>query len=174
MTGADEYEGLNVAARLAAGLLTVEAWLRVHQVADAGVDGVVEHLWQWLTVQPDTFMRWYDFDSDELQAAEAETPLPQRVALACDERSASAEDLAALLANVVNIVYDSLFGALDLRLSLARLRTIEVVAARSGVRLPAGQRFTGLAAQDRGGWGHPVSALQVASWRTAARPDHLE
>jgi hypothetical protein len=64
MTGADEYEGLNVAARLAAGLLTVEAWLRVHQVADAGVD--------------------------------------------------------------------------------------------------------------RGGWGHPVSALQVASWRTAARPDHLE
>jgi hypothetical protein len=165
MTGADEYENLNVAARLVAGLLTVEAWLRVHQLADAAVDGVLEHMWQWPTVTPDTFRSWFDFYSDELQAAEAEGPLPRRVALACQEHAASAEDLAAMLANVVNIVYDSLFGALDLSLSLGRLRTIEVVAARSGVRFPAAQRFSSPKAEVRHGWGDPVSAMKVADWR---------
>lgn len=165
MTGADEYEGLNVLARLTAALLTMEAWLRVHRLADAAVADVLEHMWQWPTVKPDTFRPWFDFHSDELQAAEAEEPLPRRIALACQERGASAEDLAALLANIVNIVYDSLFSALDLDLSLARLRNIEVVAARSGVRLPAAQRFASLKAEDMHGWGIPVSAMQVADWR---------
>jgi hypothetical protein len=165
MTRADEYETLNVQARLAAGLLTVEAWLRAHALADKAVSDVLEHMWQWPTVEPDTFRAWYDFDSDALEAAEAEESLPTRIALACQERAAPAADLAALLADVVNIVYDSLFGALDLSLSLARLRNIEVVAARSGIRLPAAPRFSSLRAEDKHGWGVPVSAMQVADWR---------
>lgn len=165
MIGADEYEGLNILARLAAGLLTVEAWLRVHRLADDAVADVLEHMWEWPTVKPNTFRPWFDFHSDELQAAEAEEPLPRRIALACLERGAPSEDLAALLANIVNIVYESLFGALDLDLSLARLRNIEVVAARSGLRLPAAQRFASLKAEDMHGWGIPVSAMQVADWR---------
>jgi hypothetical protein len=79
-----------------------------------------------------------------------------------------------LLSNVVKTVYDSLFSVADLSWTLVGLRTVEVVAARSGVRLPAAQRFSSLRAQDRGGWGNPVSAHQVASWRAAAAPDHLE
>ena len=166
MTGADEYKDLNIQARLVAGLLTVEAWLRVHQLADAAIGDVLEHMWQWPTVTPDTFLPWFDFHSDELQAAEAEEPLPWRIALACQERAAPADDLAALLAHIVNIVYESLFCALDLDLSLARLHTIEVVAARSGVRLPPGQRFASLKARDHmHGCGIPVSATQVADWR---------
>ena len=158
MTGADEYKDLNIQARLVAGLLTVEAWLRVHQLADAAIGDVLEHMWQWPTVTPDTFLPWFDFHSDELQAAEAEEPLPWRIALACQERAAPADDLAALLAHIVNIVYESLFCALDLDLSLA--------AARSGVRLPPGQRFASLKARDHmHGWGIPVSATQVADWR---------
>ena len=114
MTSADEYQGLNVQARLVAGLLTVEAWLRVHGLADAAVADLLEHMWQWPMVTPDSFRAWYDFHSEELQAAEAGEPLPPRAALACQQRGAPAADLAAMLADVVNIVYDSLFGALDL------------------------------------------------------------
>ena len=65
----------------------------------------------------------------------------------------------------MNIVYDSLFGALGLSWSLARLRNIEVVTARSGIRLPAAQCFSSLKAEDKHGWGAGVSAMQVADWR---------
>jgi hypothetical protein len=71
MTSADEYQGLNVQARPVAGLLTVEAWLRVHGLADAAVADLLEHMWQWPMVTPDSFRAWYDFHSEELQAAEA-------------------------------------------------------------------------------------------------------
>jgi hypothetical protein len=106
MTDADEYGDLNIQARLAAGLLTVEAWLRVHRLADGAIADVLEHMWQWPTVTPDTFLPWFEFDSAELQAAEAEGPLPRRIARACQDCAAPPEDLAALLANIVNIVYD--------------------------------------------------------------------
>ena len=123
-------------------------------------------MWQWLTVTPDTFRAWYDFDSEELRAAEAGAlPSPQ-IVLACQERGAPVDELAALLAEVVSIVYDSLFGPLDLELSLARLRNIEAVAARSGIALPAPQRFSGLRAQDMHGWGFPVTDMQVTAWRS--------
>jgi hypothetical protein len=165
MSSAEEYDGLNVQARLVAGLLTMEAWLRVHGLADGAVAELLEHMWQWPTVTPDTFGAWHDFDSEALQAAEAKESLPPRVALACEQRGAPAGDLAVMLADVVKIVYDSLFGALDLTLSMARLRSIEDVASRTGISLPAAGRFFGLWAQDKHGWGFPVSAMQVADWR---------
>jgi hypothetical protein len=165
MSSAAEYEGLNVQARLVAGLLTVEAWLRVYRLADEAVAELLEHMWQWPTVTPDSFGAWYDFDSEALQAAEAGGPLAPQVALACQQRGAPAADLAVMLADVVNIVYDSLFGALDLTLSLARLRNIEDVACRTGISLPAAGRFSRFRAQDKHGWGFPVSAVQVADWR---------
>jgi len=165
MSSAEEYEGLNVQARLVAGLLTVEAWLRVHRLADEAVAELLEHMWQWPAVTPDTFGAWYDFDSEALQAAEAQEPLPPHVAVACQQRGACAADLAVMLADIVNIVYDSLFGALDLTLSMARLRSIEDVACRTGLSLPAARRFSSFQARDMHGWGFPVSATQVADWR---------
>lgn len=166
MTGADEYGDLNIQARLAAGLLTVESWLRAYDLTDAALAGLLDHMWQWPAVTPETFPAWYDFDSEALRAAEAGNTLPSPVALVCQERGAPAADLAAMLTDVVNIVYESLFGALDLALSLGRLRHIEAVAARSGIMLPNSRRFSGFKAQDRHGWGHPVTATQVTIWRT--------
>jgi hypothetical protein len=96
VSSAEEFSDLNVRARLVAGLLTVEAWLRVHGLADAAVAELVEHMWQWPTVTPDTFSAWHDFDSEALRAAEAEEPLPRRIAADCQQRGASAADLGAL------------------------------------------------------------------------------
>jgi hypothetical protein len=83
MCSAEDYEGLSVQARLVAGLLTVEEWLRFYGLADAAVTDLLEHMWQWPTVTPETFGAWHEFDSEALQAAEAKKPLPPRVALAC-------------------------------------------------------------------------------------------
>jgi hypothetical protein len=165
MARAGEYRDLNIQARLSAGLLTVESWLRAYGVTEAGVTGVLEHMWQWLMVTSETFGVWYDFDSAELQAAEGGEPLRSPAALACQERGAPAADLADMLADVVSIVYDSLFGALDLALSLDRLRNVEAAAARSGIGLPDPERFSSFKAQDKHGWGYPVAAAQVAAWR---------
>ena len=170
VTAADDYQVLSVGARLAAALLTVESWLRAHKMDDAGISAVLEHMWQWLTVTNETFGAWYDFyevqGPDDLLAAIDEEPLPRRVAFICEKRGVPAEELAMLLADVVNMVYDELFGAVNLDHSLERLRRVEAVAARSGISLPSAERFSvpGLMAQDRHGWGQ-ATVDQVASWR---------
>jgi hypothetical protein len=52
----EDYASLNIQARLAAGLLMVEAWLGRYQIGDDGVATVIDHMWQFMTVTPDTFM----------------------------------------------------------------------------------------------------------------------
>jgi hypothetical protein len=170
VTAADDYEALSVNARLTAALLTVESWLRVHRLDDAGIGAVLEHMWQWLTMTYKTVDAWHEFyevqGPEELLAAIDEEPLPRRVALICKKQGVPAAELAMLLADVVNMVYDELYGAVNLEHSLERLRRVEAVAARSGISLPSAERFSipGLMAQDGHGWGH-VTADQVASWR---------
>ena len=43
--------------------------------------------------------------------------MPSATAVPCAQRGASAQDLATTVADVVNIVHESLFSALDLGLS---------------------------------------------------------
>lgn len=77
-----------------------------------------------------------------------------------------------MLADVISVVHDSLFGALDLSLSMARLREIAAVAARSGITIPDASRFGHLPAHGFHGWGYPVSATQVAGLRSGTALDH--
>lgn len=162
----EDYAGLNVRARLAAGLLTVEAWLGRYQIEDEGTAAVLDHVWQFMTVTPETFQDWHDFEPEALIAAETEEALLPSAAAACRRHGARAEDLATMLADVISIVYDSLFGALDLSLSMARLREIAAVAARSGIAIPDASRFGHLPAREFHGWGNPVSAAQLAGLRS--------
>lgn len=171
MTAADDYEVLSVRARLAAALVTVESWLRAYRLDDAGISAVLEHMWQWLTVTAETFGAWYEFHEvqypEVLLAAINDEPLPRPVTLICGDQGVPVTDLAMLLADVVNLVYDDLFGAVNLQTSLERLRRVEAVAARSGIALPSAERFSvpGLTAQDGHGMGREVPAAQIASWR---------
>jgi hypothetical protein len=168
---ADDYEALSVRARLAAALVTVESWLRAYRLDDAGIGAVLEHMWQWLTVTSETFGAWYEFyevqGPEVLLAAIDDESLPLRVALICEDRGVPATDLAMLLADVVNLVYDDLFGAVNLQHSLERLHRVEVVAARSYIELPSAERFSvpGLNKQDGHGMGREVTAAQIATWR---------
>jgi hypothetical protein len=170
VTAADGYEALSVRARLAAALLAVESWLRAYRLDDAEIGAVLDHMWQYLTVTYETLGAWYEFyelqEPEELLAAIDEEPLPRRAALICEDQGIPAVELAMLLADVVNMVYDELFGAVNLQHSLERLRRVEALAARSGISLPSAQLFSipGLMAQDGHGWGR-VTAAQVANWR---------
>jgi hypothetical protein len=161
-----DYSALSVQARLAAGLLTVEAWLRRYRIEDEGTTTVLEHMWQFMTVTAETFQAWYDFKPEALLAAESEEPVPAPAAAACRQYGAAAQDLATMLGAVVNIVYESLFGALDLNLSMARLREIATVATRSGIGIPAASRFGHMSVHEFHGWGNPVSAAQVVALRS--------
>jgi hypothetical protein len=163
-----DYATLNVQARLAAGLLTVEAWLRQHQIEDADTTAVLDHMWQFMTVTPEIFQGWYDWQPPALLAAEADEPVPSSAAAECSRHGASPDDLATMLADVVNIVYDSPFGALDLSRSMTRLRDLAAVAARSDVALPDAAHFGHLNTFQRHGWGNPASPAQVAKLRARA------
>jgi hypothetical protein len=171
VTAADDYEALSVRARLAAALMTVESWLRAYRLDDAGISAVLEHMWQWLTVTSKTFGAWYEFyevqGPEVLLAAIDDEGLPRRVALICEDQGVPATDLAMLLADVVNLVYDDLFGAVNLQHSLERLRRVEAVAARSYIELPSAKRFSvpGLKKRDGHGMGREVTAGQIATWR---------
>jgi hypothetical protein len=150
----------------------VEAWLGRYQIGDDGVATVIDHMWQFMTVTPDTFMDWYDFRPEAQLAAEREDAVQPPAASACRRRGASAQDLATLLADVVNIVYDSLFGAPDLSLSMARLREIAAVAAKSGIAIPDASRFGHRPAHQRNGWDNPASAAHVTELRSYTYPGH--
>lgn len=171
MRDVEDYADLSVRARLAAGLLTVEAWLRRHQVEDEGTTAVLEHMWQFMTVTPETFQDWHDFEPEALIAAETDEAVLPSAAAACRRHGARVEDLATMLPAVIDIVYDSLFGALDLSLSMARLREIAAAAARSGTAIPDASRFAHLPAHEFHGWGNPVSAAQLAGLRSRADRD---
>jgi hypothetical protein len=94
-------------------------------------------------------MNWYDFQPEAQLAAEREDAVLPSAASACRRRRASVQDLATMPGDVVNIVYDSLSGALDLSLSMARLRKIAAVAARSGNAVPDASRFGHLPVDQR-------------------------
>src|SRR5271154_4565749 len=166
----EDYEGLNIQARLTAGLGMIKAWLARYRIEADGGTAVIDHMWQFLTVTPDTFMGWYDWQSEAQLAAERGDALLPSAAAACRRCGASAQDLAAILAGVTGIVYDSLFGALDLDLSMARLRTIAAVAGRCGIAVPDASSFSHLPAQERHGWGNPVSPVQLTELRSHADP----
>jgi hypothetical protein len=60
--------------------------------------------------------------------------------------------VCGMFAYVISIVDDSLFGALDLSLPVARLREIAAVAARSGIAIPDASRFGHLPAHEFHSW----------------------
>jgi hypothetical protein len=161
-----DYEALSIQGRLAAGLVAVEAWLRQHGVEDEGTTSLLDHMWQWMTVAPETFKAWYEFQSAALRAAEAGEPVPSVAAAACRRQGASAHDLASMLADVVSVVYDSLFGALDLRLSLVNLARLAEISGKSGVHLPDASQLSQFPAPERHGWGNPVSAADITALRS--------
>ena len=73
------YAALSINARLAAALLTVEEWLRVHRINDSSVNALIEHLWRWPTIGPEAFGSWHEFETPELMAVESGEPLPLRL-----------------------------------------------------------------------------------------------
>ena len=118
----------------------------------------------------DTFGAWYEFyelqGPEELLAAIDQEPLPRRVALICEDRGVPAVELVMLLADVVNMVYDDLFGAVNLQHrwnGCAGLRPSRHVPAYrcpvcSASQFPASRRRTGTG-------GGRVTVAQVAHWR---------
>jgi hypothetical protein len=143
-------------------ILTVEAWLRRHPIEDADTTAVLDHLWPFMTVTPETFQDWYDWQPAAQLAAEAGSQLPSSAATECSKHEATLDDPAMMLADVVNIVYDSLLGALDLSRSMTRLRDLAAVAGRSDVSLPDEAHVRRLTASQRHGWGNPASPAQLA------------
>lgn len=84
----EDYADLNVRARLAAGLVAIDAWLRRYQVEDEGTAVVLDHMWQFMTVTSETFQDWYDFQPEVLVAAGTDGAVLPSAAAACRQHGA--------------------------------------------------------------------------------------
>jgi hypothetical protein len=138
--GPADFRQLSMNARLAAALLISTRWLERVGIHDSELDALVEHLWAWLTVTPDTFDAWYESEP-ALVLVGLGGELPDRLTANCTAHGIEPERLAALLRGLTEIVYGSLFGAADDEGSLAELGTVAAVVGQHGLALPPSGLF---------------------------------
>ncbi len=153
------YTDLSVAARQAVALVTFRRWCWTASLRHEALADLEEHLWQYATVRPDTFMAWYGtrpslIDPDEL---------PSSLRQVADLRGVTHDDLRGAIDHLGKITHGGLFGAIDSEASLKHLRGLGEITARYGVPLAPPGQFVGDLWIDRD-WGRPGESL-VDRWR---------
>jgi hypothetical protein len=163
------YDGKSVNARLAAALLTMTRVLEREQLTTAELRALVDHLWQWPTIDERLFADWEQWSNDVLAFALGDQP-SENFAAAAEQSSLSMFDLRKLIESTVEIVYGNLFAATDHALTLDLLLTVEEIACGRGIDLPPSEVFDGEPADPslRNGWGGRMTDEQVSVWRSLA------
>lgn len=155
-------------AGLARALLISEEVLRRYQVEAPALVDVLEHLWEWLTVTPDTFWDWHIWSSqlyDELRSGNVPTDLKARLVEAGLGEQASTEWLPRL----VRIVEYHLFGAIDREDAQQSVDTVVGVGEAADVQLAGEPDYSVFGSPDaHAGWGAPISSNELTRWRQAA------
>jgi hypothetical protein len=144
-------------------LIVFDRWLAKIGIRDDGLDAVREHLWQWMTVDEHSFGAWSGFESPVLDAALGDE-LPAELTLQCEQRGVDTAEFTAVLGDVVEITYLSLYGAAQDDASLEHLRRVLEVCAAAGITPPSAEPFAQSLFTDGHGFGRPTLE-DVEQWR---------
>ncbi|MCP3911823.1 MAG: hypothetical protein GY713_12810 [Actinomycetia bacterium] len=144
------------------GLRGFEHWLQIEGIRHDALDKLIDHLWEWMTIDEDSFSAWHDHPPLLLSdpSASLELNLDEEIEASLRQAIADATDLACY----------SLFGAFDdgrhMEVAAALGSMLEPYAVNmpspSEYRLPDGLELT----HD---WG-PIPAQVVAQWRRRPIP----
>ena len=159
----DKFRPLSLRARQAVALIVFDRWLAKIGIRHDELDAVCEHLWQWMTVDHHTFGVWSGFESPVLDAALGDG-LPAELTLQCEQRGVDPVEFKAVLADLVEITYFSLYGAARDEESLEFLRHVVEVGAAAGITPPSAEPFAQSLFTDNHGVGRPT-VEEVERWR---------
>ncbi|MCP5029400.1 MAG: hypothetical protein GY929_24275 [Actinomycetia bacterium] len=126
---------------------------------------MLNHLWDWLTITPDTFEAWHDW-STRLYEDLRSGALPDEIRRELAECGLKSTHARAWLVSLVAIVERHLFSSINHRDARHNVRAVLKVGRRSGVQLPDNADF-GIFGRpdDHHGWGNPISPAELHSWR---------
>jgi hypothetical protein len=165
---ADDYRPLSINARLAAALHALTQVVRRTGLAHADVTALIDHVWSWPCVGPDTFDAWYAFEFPALPAPGDE--LASDLQQECRRVGVDPADLRQLLEHTAEIVYHGLFSVADNAESLAHLTMVEAIASRYGAALPPAALFAESPWSAHHGWGSKLLPTDVDRWRALTWP----
>ncbi|WP_146846983.1 hypothetical protein [Cellulomonas terrae] len=155
------HSDLSVRARQATALVTFRRWREEVGLDAVDLASLEDHLWEWMTVGPETFRAWYE--SHPLAAMGEGEQLPRTVRDAVAGRGIGQDSIRDAVHALVAITYGGLFGGIESDWSLGELETVGRFTARHGVPLASADEFVDSLWIDDD-WGRPDDAL-VARWR---------
>ncbi|MGH3375647.1 MAG: hypothetical protein ACRDP6_12980 [Actinoallomurus sp.] len=158
-----------MAARLAAALHSLTAWLDHVGLHGRDLNDLIEHLWQWLTITPDTFTQWHDGAPVLVETALGDE-MPSYLVQQCLDRAAiPVADLRHILESTTEIVYCNLFGAVDDQATMNYLRQVEHIMRKYSLPIPPASLFSNSLFSEGHGWGRPT-VTQTDAWRAIQWP----
>ncbi len=140
MEAIDKFRPLSQRARQAVALIVFDRWLAKIGIRHGDLDAMCDHLWQWMSVDEQTFGVWSAFESPVLDAALGDE-LPAELVLECERRGVDTVEFKAVLGSLVEITNNSLYSAPDDDGSLAFLRHVLEIGTAAGITPPSAEPF---------------------------------
>jgi hypothetical protein len=150
-----------VRARQTDALVSFRRWLRAVERRSAEIETIQEHLWDFATVDSDTFNAWYE--AHPLTRLRSDRPLPQGVRDAAAAGGVDQERLRDAIHDLMSDCCGGLFGGIESEWSLRPLEAIPKLTAKDGVQPAPAEGFTDSLWIDDD-WAKPTPE-QVAAWR---------
>ncbi len=147
-----------VNARLAAALALAERLLREsEQLMGPGLGDLLEHMWTWMAITPETFGDWEEWSSPLMSALMDGSSIVD---------GSDAEGVSRLWRSLIDLVYGHLFAAVIHPISLYDLHEVALIGEQRGVTLPPAAMvvptFSGEGPVD---WGRNLSVVEVDDLR---------
>jgi hypothetical protein len=156
---AEAFADSPVDARLAAALVAVETLRDQREIESDDLSALIDHLRRWLSVDETNFQEWHAFDSPLLEAALGGA-LPLEAVNAFARAGLNEAMSRRLITGLVEIVYWSLFAAIDDDATQAHMEAVAEVVSQFGIPWPPRSRFLLRAGRAR------PSSDDVRRWRT--------
>lgn len=153
-----DFADAPVNARLAAALALAEQAFRGSKHAETrGFEDLLDHMWTWMTVTPETFGDWHEWTSPLLSRL---TDGPTQGA------TPSEEEFSRLGRSLIHLVYGHLFAAVIHPISLYDLHEVALVGEQRRVTLPAaGEVVPAFSGEGPADWGSDLNAAEVDELR---------
>lgn len=138
-----------------AALLGTERLLDSAFIREPWITALLDHIWRYSTVDGESFPSWVESGRDLADIA-MESTLPSDIAQAFEMGGIRVEDGRVLLQGVTEIIYTSLYGAVDWTSTNQFFDSVVEVLADYEHGVPDPQALPESLRSERSGWGTPV------------------
>ena len=159
------YRKLGLRGRLAAALLCFDGLCQTRSIDSRLVDEFVEHLWRFLSLNFETDLRVWEDERPDLVLLPFEDEEPRGIPDLAKKLGLSDSVFRRLIERIVEIVYGSLYGAVNNGESLRDLKWVFRICEEAGITPPPAKLFFSCRFSDDDGWGFPLSEEELLEWR---------